>query len=300
MMNNDTPADPSDDFIAILGTRRRTARRAGYPQLTIPMGYNDDAAAHAERLDPRQRVQRAQPDRRRVRDRAGARSCASRSSRSTRACTAARRPSRRRRSPSAAPATRTTSRRMKLVGGARRRCRSRWRPSRRRALQDRLTAGTLTAETLTKAYLARIALTNAEGPALQAVRSLNTQRGRRGEGARRASAPPSGVARPAARHPGAARRHDRRARAADHGRLDRAAELDAGATTPRSSPSSRRRARSCSARRTSPSSTACSTRTCRRATRRSAARCCCRPTPTRRRPAPRRARRRRRPRAWRR
>ena len=37
-----------------------------------------------------------------------------------------------------------------------------------------MTAGTLSAETLTKAYLARIALTNAEGPALQAVRSLNT------------------------------------------------------------------------------------------------------------------------------
>ena len=33
--------------------------------------------------------------------------------------------------------------------------------------------GTLTAETLTKAYLARIALTNAEGPAIQAVRAVN-------------------------------------------------------------------------------------------------------------------------------
>ena len=42
-----------------------------------------------------------------------------------------------------------------------------------KSLQDRLTAGTLTSETLVKAYLTRIALTNAEGPALQAVRSLN-------------------------------------------------------------------------------------------------------------------------------
>ena len=33
-----------------------------------------------------------------------------------------------------------------------------------KSLQDRMTAGTLSAETLTKAYLARIALTNAEGP----------------------------------------------------------------------------------------------------------------------------------------
>ena len=56
MMHNDTPADPSDDFIAILGTVSN-GPRAGYPQMTIPMGYNDDAAAHAERLGPRQRVQ---------------------------------------------------------------------------------------------------------------------------------------------------------------------------------------------------------------------------------------------------
>ncbi len=40
MMTNDTPADPSDDFIAILGSVSNGAR-AGYPQLTIPMGYND-------------------------------------------------------------------------------------------------------------------------------------------------------------------------------------------------------------------------------------------------------------------
>ena len=95
-----------------------------------------------------------------------------------------------------------------------------------KALQDRLTAGTLTSETLTKAYLARIALTNAEGPALQAVRSVNPARSAEATAldpsARRAAA-----ARPAARHPGAARRHDRRRRAADHGRLDRAAEVGA-------------------------------------------------------------------------
>ena len=42
-----------------------------------------------------------------------------------------------------------------------------------KSLQERMTAGTLSAETLTRAYLARIALTNAEGPATQAVRSVN-------------------------------------------------------------------------------------------------------------------------------
>ena len=47
MMANDT-ADPSDDFIAILGSVAN-GPRAGYPQVTIPMGYNDDPAAHAQR-----------------------------------------------------------------------------------------------------------------------------------------------------------------------------------------------------------------------------------------------------------
>ena len=70
MMNNETPADPSDDFIAILGTVPSGAA-AGYPQITIPMGYNATPAAGAERVGQRQRLQRAQPDRRRVRDRAG-------------------------------------------------------------------------------------------------------------------------------------------------------------------------------------------------------------------------------------
>ena len=40
------------------------------------------------------------------------------------------------------------------------------------SLQARMTAGTLTAKDLTRAYLARIALTNAEGPAIQAVRAV--------------------------------------------------------------------------------------------------------------------------------
>ncbi len=43
-----------------------------------------------------------------------------------------------------------------------------------KSLQARMTAGTLSAVTLTTAYLARIALSNAEGPAIQAVRAINT------------------------------------------------------------------------------------------------------------------------------
>jgi Asp-tRNA(Asn)/Glu-tRNA(Gln) amidotransferase A subunit family amidase len=43
------------------------------------------------------------------------------------------------------------------------------------SLQARLTAGTLTSEQLVKAYLYRIALANAEGPAIQAVRDVNAK-----------------------------------------------------------------------------------------------------------------------------
>ena len=39
MMANDTPADATDDFVAILGSVSNGAR-AGYPQITVPMGYN--------------------------------------------------------------------------------------------------------------------------------------------------------------------------------------------------------------------------------------------------------------------
>jgi amidase len=42
-------------------------------------------------------------------------------------------------------------------------------------LQDRMAAGTLSAETLTKAYLARIARTNTAGPSLNAVRIVNEE-----------------------------------------------------------------------------------------------------------------------------
>src|SRR4051794_16758861 len=38
MLNNETPDDPSDDFIAILGSVP-SGPNAGYPQITIPMGY---------------------------------------------------------------------------------------------------------------------------------------------------------------------------------------------------------------------------------------------------------------------
>ena len=54
MMNNETPDDPSDDFIAILGSRPERRRPPGTPQITIPMGYSTTHAARGQRLDPRQ------------------------------------------------------------------------------------------------------------------------------------------------------------------------------------------------------------------------------------------------------
>ena len=45
MMQNDMRADPSDDFIAILGWVFNGPR--GDPQLTIPMGYNRRSAARS-------------------------------------------------------------------------------------------------------------------------------------------------------------------------------------------------------------------------------------------------------------
>ena len=122
---------------------------------------------------------------------------------------------------------------------------------------------------------------------MQAVRAINTNAIDEAK-ALDARARDERRPRPAARHPGAARRR-RSTRAACRPPAARSrCRTRCRRRTRRSSPSSRRRARSSSARRTSPSSTACSTRTCPRATRRSAARCCCRPTPTRRPPAPRR------------
>ena len=172
MMNNDTPADPSDDFIAILGSVSNGAR-AGYPQLTIPMGYNTTqrrtlnvsihANAYKERdllgvayvieqgTKKRQPASALNPSMYRCADTVPAPPFAARG-----ACN---------------PDYRGA---LALAGGKTILPFSLETES-AASLQGRLTAGTLSSETLVKAYLTRIALTNAEGPALQAVRSLNTR-----------------------------------------------------------------------------------------------------------------------------
>src|SRR3954452_1713463 len=171
MMANDT-ADPADDFIAIRGTVNN-GPRAGYPQLTIPMGYSDtqrrtlsisvNGGAYDERdligvayvieqgTKLRKPVSEVNPSMYRCAKTTPAPAFAERGS-----C-----------NPDYASV-------MKVAGGTQTILPFSLETESAKSLQARLAAGTLSSETLVKAYLTRIALTNAEGPSLQAVRMINT------------------------------------------------------------------------------------------------------------------------------
>jgi Asp-tRNA(Asn)/Glu-tRNA(Gln) amidotransferase A subunit family amidase len=172
MMQNDTPADTSDDFIAILGSVSN-GPRAGYPQLTIPMGYSTttrrtlNVSVHGNAYTERNLIGVAYV----IEQATKLRKPVSEINPSMYRCA------------HTVPAPAFSERgscnpdydsTMKLIGGAAPTLPFSLETESAQSLQDRMTAGTLSAETLTKAYLARIALTNAEGPALQAVRELNT------------------------------------------------------------------------------------------------------------------------------
>jgi Asp-tRNA(Asn)/Glu-tRNA(Gln) amidotransferase A subunit family amidase len=170
MMSNETPADPSDDFIAILGSTP-SSPQAGYPQITIPMGYNAtqrrtvNVSVNGGAYDERNLIGVAYV----IEQRTHLRQPASTVNPSMYRCA------------KTVPAPPFASRGgcnpdydsiMDMVGTAPALPFSLETES-VKSLQDRMTAGTLSSETLTKAYLARIALTNAEGPAIQAVRTIN-------------------------------------------------------------------------------------------------------------------------------
>ena len=171
MMANDND-DPTDDFIAILGTVPQGAR-AGYPQITIPMGYDEVRRGplyvyvHGNAYSERDLLGVAYV----IEQSTLKRVPASMTNPSMYRCakTVPTPPFAER--GSCNPDYDTV---MDMVGEA---------PSLPFALetesiaslQARMAAGTLTSEMLTKAYLARIALTNAEGPAVQAVRILNAK-----------------------------------------------------------------------------------------------------------------------------
>lgn len=173
MMNNETPNDPSDDFLAILGTVPSGAT-AGTPQITIPMGYSATTrravgvSIHGNALSERNLIGVAYV----IEQGTKLRQPVSDLNPSMYRCakTIPLPPFHERGAcnpdyKSLADKVRTApelpfSLETESV----------------KSLQERMMAGTLTAQMLTKAYLARIALVNAEGPAIQAVRMVNSDR----------------------------------------------------------------------------------------------------------------------------
>jgi amidase len=176
MMNNDTPDDPSDDFIAILGSVPSGAT-AGTPQITIPMGYSTtlrravSVSIHGNQLSERDLIGVAYV----IEQMTKLRKPVSELNPSMYRCA------------KTTPAPPFASR------GA---CNpdfkalfSQFRTAPElpftlemesvQSLQARMTAGTLTSQQLTKAYLARIAVANAEGPAIQAVRLVKADKAMR-------------------------------------------------------------------------------------------------------------------------
>jgi Asp-tRNA(Asn)/Glu-tRNA(Gln) amidotransferase A subunit family amidase len=167
MMSNETPDDPSDDFIAILGSVPSGAS-AGTPQITIPMGYNptnrraQGLSIHGNALSERNLIGVAYVIEQGTKLRQPVSEL----------------------NPSMYRCAKTTPKPpfhqrgdcnpdyKSLLGQVRTAPELPFSLETEsvESLQARMTAGTLTAQQLTKAYLARIALSNAEGPAIQAVR----------------------------------------------------------------------------------------------------------------------------------
>ncbi|GAA4586545.1 hypothetical protein GCM10023194_33020 [Planotetraspora phitsanulokensis] len=168
---NSDPAQPADPVIAILGSVPN-APQAGYPSMTIPMGYSNttrralNVQIHGGAYDEydligtgyvieqatklRQTAGSVNPSMYRCAKTVPAEPFAGRGH-----CN---------------PDYDTI---MRMLGHAPRPLPFSLETESARSLSTRLAAGSLTSEELVKAYLYRIALTNAEGPATQAVRAVN-------------------------------------------------------------------------------------------------------------------------------
>lgn len=174
MIANFTPADTEDDFIAILGPLNNgTLARAGTPTITIPMGYNEaqrrtvNVQVHGTAYSERDLIGVAYV----IEQATKKRQPASQVNPSMYRCT------------DTVPAPLFSERGacnpdydeiMAMLGGPAPKLDFALELESAESLQARMSANSkLTAETLTRAYLARIALTNAEGPAIQAVRVIN-------------------------------------------------------------------------------------------------------------------------------
>lgn len=170
MFENGTAADTSDDVVAVLGSTPNGAQ-AGFPVITIPMGYNAtqrrtlNAQLHGLPYTERTLIGLGYV----VEQATKKRKPASQLNPSMYRCA------------KTVPAPPFSERGSCNPGydtimaavGERPELGFDLETATVAELQDKLQRGSLTSETLTKAYLARIALTNAEGPALQAVRSVD-------------------------------------------------------------------------------------------------------------------------------
>ncbi|MBJ7521575.1 MAG: hypothetical protein JHC84_17885, partial [Solirubrobacteraceae bacterium] len=179
MLKNDTPDDPSDDFVAILGRviagsdqyGHSLGSRAGYPQMTIPMGYNAEKRAplnvllHGTKYTERDLIGIGYVIEQATKKHKTASELSPHIYRCTKTVPAPPASDRGSCNPDYDTIMAAIGERPALGFSL--------ETASVKDLQDRMTEGTLTAEDLTKAYLARIALTNAEGPATQAVRSVD-------------------------------------------------------------------------------------------------------------------------------
>ncbi|MFG1874238.1 amidase family protein [Sphaerisporangium sp. NPDC049003] len=169
---NSDPAQPADPVIAILGSVP-SGPQAGYPTMTIPMGYAAttrravNVQVHGNAYDEYNIIGVGYVIERATRLRQTAASVNPSMYRCAHTVPA---PPFARRG-HCNPDYDTI---MDLLGRAPQPLRFSLETESAQSLSARLAAGTLTSEELVKAYLYRIALTNAEGPATQAVRSINT------------------------------------------------------------------------------------------------------------------------------
>jgi amidase len=173
MMNNDTPDNPDDDFIAILGGVPSGAT-AGTPQITIPLGYTTThrrafaVSIHGNALSERNLIGVAYV----IEQGTKLRQPASELNPSMYRCAKTIPPPPFHERGDCNPSYKMLEARVRSAPELP----FSLETESVEGLQARLATGTLTSEALTKAYLARIALTNAEGPALQAVRLVKPER----------------------------------------------------------------------------------------------------------------------------
>jgi Asp-tRNA(Asn)/Glu-tRNA(Gln) amidotransferase A subunit family amidase len=168
---NSDPSQPGDPVIAILGSVP-SAPQAGYPSITIPMGYSVttrravNVQVHGNAYDERNLIGVGYVIEQATHLRQPAGTVNPSMYRCARTVPA---------EPFAArghcnPDYQTI---MAMLGGTPTTLPFSLETESVQSLSARLTAGTLTSEDLVKAYLYRIARTNADGPSIQAVRDLN-------------------------------------------------------------------------------------------------------------------------------